>query len=269
MKKLWNIIAVFAVANLVAVGGLVGWLRMSGRLNWDRARTVREMLTPTLASDAAKAADAVAKADAEKKAAEEAIKAGRPPLTAAEKLAARVEATELDRQRMERLRREVQDLQAVLARERSELESQRAQFGQDQKTFDEQVRQVGEVARSEQFQKTLGVLQTMKPAAVKSLLMEVMQMGAPQIASQPEFAQPGMTANGSASIEAVPAVDAASAGVMGGGMRVAVEYLNSMEERARTKVMAEFAKSDPRLAAELLESLRLRGQFARADAGSN
>jgi hypothetical protein len=38
-----------------------------------------------------------------------------------------------------------------------------------------------------------------------------------------------------------------------------------MDERARGKIITEFTKDDPALAAELLEALRRHGQFARVD----
>lgn len=261
MKTVWNIIAVLAVANLIAIAGFVGWLRSTDRLNMDRARAVRAMLSNTLTQDAAAAAQKEAEEDQAAKDREAAAKAARPALTAAEKLAARVEATELDHQRIQRLKREVEDLQKTVTRERDELGAQRARLTADQQAFDEQVKQVAALASTEQFQKTLGILQSLKPAAAKSLLMEIM---GPAASSQaPVEPQPAMGANTPASIDA-PTNNAAN----DDGLRIAVEYLNAMEDRARTKVMTEFAKDDPALAARLLESLRKRGQFARADAGT-
>jgi hypothetical protein len=46
-----------------------------------------------------------------------------------------------------------------------------------------------------------------------------------------------------------------------------VKYLSAMEERARNRVLAEFVKADPKLAAELLEVIRQRGG-ATAAAGA-
>ncbi|MFO0832841.1 MAG: hypothetical protein U0637_13495 [Phycisphaerales bacterium] len=266
MKTVWNIISVLAVANLLAVAGFLGWLRMTDRLSADRARAVRELLAPTIAADTAtaeqkKAADV--KALKEKEAAE---KAARPPLTAAEKLAARVEATELDRQRLERLRREVEDLQNSVSRDRADVDAKRSQLTADQKAFDEQVKQVAALASTEQFKKTLDILQALKPAAAKAMLLEV--IGPQAAAAGPTSAEPaptaGVGANSTASIDQQPGARSAPE-----GMRIAIEYLNAMEDRARAKVMTEFAKDSPALAAQLLESLRKRGQFARAEAGTN
>jgi hypothetical protein len=41
-----------------------------------------------------------------------------------------------------------------------------------------------------------------------------------------------------------------------------VAYLNAMEDRTRTKIITEFQKQDPALAAELLERLRTRATLA-------
>ena len=50
MKTVWNIIAVLAVANLIAVAGFVGWLRSTDRLNMadaDDAQTVHRIVEAT------------------------------------------------------------------------------------------------------------------------------------------------------------------------------------------------------------------------------
>lgn len=267
MKTAWNIVAIVAVANLLAIAGLLGWLKATDRLSADRARELRRMLSSTITQDAAelekkKAEDA--QAVKEKEAAD---KAARPPLTAAEKLAARVEATELDRQRLERLKREVEDLQKSVSRDRTEVDGLRTQLTADQKAFDEQVKQVAALASTEQFKKTLDILQSLKPAAAKSLLMEVIGTTTPGPSPDQAATPPPVGANTPASIDsASPGATAKSSAET--GMRIAVEYLNAMDDRARTKVMTEFAKDSPPLAAQLLESLRKRGQFARADAGT-
>jgi hypothetical protein len=185
-------------------------------------------------------------------------------MTAAEKLAERIGASELDFQRIERLKREVQDLQNALLRERADLERDKALFENDRKVLLAQAQQSSGEAGDEQFKKTLGVLQSMKPAAAKAMLLEIMSMiDGPVESPAPAMIAPALGANTPAEL-AQSALDTNAPTYP--GMDSAVEYLNAMEERSRTKVMSEFAKDDPRLAAELLESLRRRGQFARVDA---
>lgn len=271
MKTAWNIIAIIALANLLAMAGFLGWLRMTDRLSMDRAKQVREMMTRTLTSD--KQAEEAKKKEAElaAKAAEEAAKAARSPLTASETLAARAQATNLDRERMERLRREVQDLQAAIGRERSKLDADRSVLEADKKAFAAEQERIAATTGTEQFERSLGVLVSLKPAQARSILEEIMRGGK-------ATSQDMMNADGSVNTDAVASAQAqprssgdangaqagADAAQIGNdsGKRLAVEYLNAMDERARGKIMTEFAKDSPAVAAELLEILRMRGRVA-------
>lgn len=261
MKTLWNIISVIAVANLIALGGALAWLKMNDRLDTDRARKVREMFSTTIAADRSKAelaveAEALAKTKAEAEA-----KAAKPPLTASEKLQSRIELSELDEQRMQRVRREVEDLRAALAKERTDLDQRWTQLEADRQAFDRLVNDSTAGIGEEQFKKTLDILQGLKAPAAKQLLMQMM---GEQVANvQPPadgLARPALT-------DAEVARQAAAARVARETrMRGVIEYINAMDDRARTRIMTEFTKDDPALAASLLEALRRHGQFARADA---
>ncbi|CAG0999556.1 hypothetical protein PHYC_02785 [Phycisphaerales bacterium] len=251
MKTLWNILAVVAIGNLVALGAFVGWLKVTDRLDVERATTVRLMLAKTITTERAEKEEAKAKEEAEREAAEAAAKASRAPLTASQLLAAREEATELDRQRIERLQREVSDLRAQLAREIAEVKTQRDQLDADRTQFDAIVRATGEQLQNEQFQKTLGVLVSLKPAQAVTLLRGMM---APPAAFAP--------VDGGA--EPAPVGPAWSEA----GITEVVGYLDAMEDKNRTKIIGEFAKAEPALATELLERLRNRATMARVPSGA-
>lgn len=247
MKTVWNIISVIAVANLLALAGVLLWLKSSDRLDTDRARAVRELFSTTVTSDKAKAEAAAKEAEAAKALAEAEAKANKPPLTASEKLQSRVELTELDEQRMQRVRREVEDLRAALAREREELDKRWTQLETDRKAFEQLVADSTNGVSDEQFRKSLDVLQGLKAPAAKQLLVQMLnEPGATETAAQ-----------AGAQVGASPLRE--------GRMKRVTEYLNAMDERARGRIMAEFTKDDPALAAELLDALRRHGQFARAD----
>lgn len=247
MKTVWNIISVIAVANLLALAGALLWLKSSDRLDTDRARAVRELFSTTVTSDKAKAEAAAKEAEAAKALAEAEAKANKPPLTASEKLQSRVELTELDEQRMQRVRREVEDLRAALAREREELDKRWTQLETDRKAFEQLVADSTNGVSDEQFRKSLDVLQGLKAPAAKQLLVQMLnEPGATETAAQ-----------AGAQVGASPLRE--------GRMKRVTEYLNAMDERARGRIMAEFTKDDPALAAELLDALRRHGQFARAD----
>lgn len=226
MKALWTAVSIIAIANLLALLGFVGWLKSSDRLNVERVNAAKTLFVQTISQEnAAKAAEA-AKAEEEKKKAEEAAKAARPPLTASEQLAAKLQASELDRQKVERLRREVDDLKKSLVQEREELNAQRVAFEAEKKAFADMRAKLAEDEGNAQFKKTLSVIDNVKPAVAVQILQE--QLGANRE-----------------------------------GVEQVVSYLNALDESKRAKIVAEFAKGDPKLAADLLERLRTRGLIAR------
>ena len=79
MKRVWTIISILAVANLLALGGFVGWLKTSGRLNKERMQQLRELFAPTIAESAKQAADVAAKKSEEEKKIQDAARSQRPP----------------------------------------------------------------------------------------------------------------------------------------------------------------------------------------------
>lgn len=250
MKKLWNILAVLAIANLLASVGFVAWLRMSDRLSIDRLRDLRERMSVTISAERAKAAAA----EADKKAAEEKAKAeekaSRPPLNAEQQLATRMELSQLDQQRLQRLREEIEGLRRSLSQERRDLDERQAALDADKAAFAEQVRQFTASSGDEQFTKTLGVLSSLKPKEAKAMIEEMIA-GVPVAAganAAPDAQGAGVAA------QAVPA----------DRFTKAARYLNAMDERARNRIMSEFAKGDPKLAVELLDAVRRQGEFASA-----
>src|SRR5688572_16907202 len=185
MKTLWTILSVLAVANLFALAGFVGWLHNTDRLDAARMRQLREVLTKTVAQEKTEAQAQTQAQEAEKIKIEAEKRASKPPLTAAERLSARVEATELDRQRIERLKREVLDLQRQLAEDRRRLNAERLAFEEEKKDFDEAIATATSAGSDAQFQKTLKVLQSQKPAQAVVLLKEML---ADPVTMPPDFA---------------------------------------------------------------------------------
>jgi hypothetical protein len=256
MKAIWTVVSVLAVANLLALTGFVGWLAKSDRLNMERMRDVRGMLSKPIAQEKAEQDEKANADEAEKVKAEAEAKAAKPPLTAREKLDARIEATELDRQRLERLKREVADLQRRLADDRRVLDNERAAFVAEKKAFEDQLASTEMASTDEQFKKTLKVLQTQKPTVAVALLKEMM------VEAQPEpvpAADAPLVANGT--VPSAPEQVAPTTSEK--GMGLVVSYLDAMNDKTRSKIIETLTKTDPKLAAELLERLRKRGEFAR------
>jgi hypothetical protein len=52
------------------------------------------------------------------------------------------------------------------------------------------------------------------------------------------------------------------------GTQQVLAYIDAMDDKIRTAILNEIIKEDPKLAAELLEALRVRGTFAAVAQGA-
>lgn len=225
MKSLWTMLSVLAVANLLALGGFVGWLKATDRLSAERLTAVRGLFVETVAQQKAKADEETAKAAADQKVAAEKAKEGQPPLAASDVLAIKLEQGKADLERVESLKREVQILRETLQRERGQLDSDRLALKKEKDEFERARKIVADTEGNAQFKKALATLEGLKPDKAKTALQQLID---------------------------------------GQQIEQVVAYLNSMQERTRTKIVDEFLKADPKVATDLLERLRTRGMQARA-----
>jgi predicted negative regulator of RcsB-dependent stress response len=223
MKSIWTALSVLAIANLLALGGVFGWLYKTGRLDARRVQETRQVFSETIAARQAREAEDVAKAEQAKKDAEEKGKFEKAPLTASQLLEHRIDLTELDRQRAERLRRDVDDLKAGLARQQQVLDKERAELFAERTAFEDMRKKIAQTEGSAQFKKALGALEAMKPEQSYSTIKTIIQEDAKE------------------------------------GMNKVVAYVNAMQDRPRSKLMTKIVEGDPKLAAELLERIRSRG----------
>jgi membrane protein involved in colicin uptake len=238
MRAIWTILSTIAVANLVALLSFLGWLKMTDRLSMERVKAVREVITPTLAQDAEKkktdeAAAKEAAGEAKEKARHEA-----PPLTAEAALAIRDQAAELERQKVRRLEREVADLTAALDLAKTQFVAAKGEIERERAEAKAAL-EAGE--SSPQFKKTVGVLEAVKPAEARNILAQMLV--------------DGVSAAGGATV----GTGGTAARPTESGLKRVVGYLNAMQDRTRAKVISEFQKEDPGLAADLLERLRAFG----------
>lgn len=244
MRSLWTALCVVAIANLLAIAGVAGWLFTSGRLDKARMTRLREVLSETVEQETARLALAAAEAENEARASEADARETAAPLSAAEQLHVRLDLSEVDHQRIERLRRETQDLTVAVDRDQQRLNEERRAFEAERAAFDQMRADLAAVEGSAQFRKAVGTLQALRPTEAVAILMEILRLPGPT---------GGSVSSGTG--EGVP--------ILAGGPDQVVSYLNAVPERARNKIMAEIATSDPVLAADLLERLRTRGQVAR------
>lgn len=227
MKTLWSIVTVMAVANLLALGGFVGWLGGTGRIDESRLREVQRLFAPTVA--AASEAEARARLEAEEQAeqAERADRLVNPPLTASAVLASRELAADAAAQEVLRVRQEVRERQAELQLEADRLAEERAAFIAERDAW--QARRDAEQQRvaDEQFTQLVQLFSTLKPREARDLILEM--------EARNERAE-------------------------------VVRLLDALEIRAAAKIVSELRTPEQRrLASELLARLRDLGQDLPAD----
>lgn len=177
IRSVWTIITVLALANFMATAALVAWLVTSGRLDQDRFNAIRQTLSETVVAEQTRLEDesrqqAVAEAQAQSE-----RDALIPPLTAADRLRNAEEADEVDRQRLERLTRDIQDLRRTLDRERNDLDAREAAFTKERDAFEEMRSAIREIEGQEQFKKAVLNLQAQKTAKARDILQALIDAG--------------------------------------------------------------------------------------------
>ena len=244
MKGLMAVLSIIAVANIIAVAGVLGWLNSSDRLSKERVQKVREVFTKTNAEEAAEKAAAEAKKKTEDAKAAEDAKKQRPPLTAEQQLGLKADLNETERQKMKRLEREVADLSESLAEARKQYSATRDQLEKERK---DALAALESGAASPQFKKAVGILDGLKAPECRSLLGQLLEGNGLVVPGMAPIPGDGAGAGAAGKAPSEPAI------------RQVVAYLNAMQERNRIKVIGEFQKDDPKLAAMLLERLRAFG----------
>jgi len=230
MKKLTKVLMVMAVLNLIAVLAGVGWVFASGRVDKQRVLEVANLFEETTSGRDMR----IRKEEADAAAALAFEETALPELAmnADELNDIRLQLTQIDRARLERMQREISDLQDTLKRERALLASERVDFEIQRDAFSAMRNRLEEIEGSDQFGKSLAVLKESK--AKDSMAMLSVLIGQ-------------------------------------GKREQVVTYLSALSTGVRTEVIAEFVKSGEEvLAAGLLESIRMRGQeTALTDATSD
>ena len=224
MRSLWIIITTIALANFLAVVALVAWLAGTGRLSNERVNAVREMFTTTVEQDEAqRKLEEAQRAQDEAAAAQDAFMR-EPPTPAEGEVADQQAVSNAAQQDLSRLTREAEDLRRTFARELAQIERAREQLRQERADFDALRARLAALEGSEQFEKAVALYQQVKPQQAKAMLQTLIDQGE---------------------------------------MEQVVSYLNAMQVRTATKIIAEF--DDPALAATLLERVRTRGLEVAAE----
>ena len=146
MKRLWMILSVLAIANVLAFAGFVGWLVKGDRLDKARVEKIRTMLATTISAEKASAEEAVKQEEVAKTEAAAAERMAQPPVPAAQVIAVSQQAQDLDVQTTLRKQRELEDLRASLLRLQTNLEEREVALTKAREEFEETKNVIGGLA---------------------------------------------------------------------------------------------------------------------------
>ena len=177
IRSLWTIITVMALANFVATLALGAWLVSSGRLDKERFNAIRATLGETVVAEQTRLEDETRQQEIEDARVQAEIDALIPPLTAADKLRNTAEAEEVDRQRIDRLTRDVRDLQRTIDRERQELDVRQEAFNREKAAFESMRSRIREIEGQDQFKKAVQNLQSQKTPKARDILQALIDQG--------------------------------------------------------------------------------------------
>ena len=136
MRAIWIILSTLALANMLALVVVVGWLASTDRLSRERIDAVREIFVRTAAEEQVTEAEVAKQAEEAAALAEIERKKGLPPLTAEQRLDLVREYADLIQQRTERTRRETQDLINTLMVQQARLQQERVQLTAERTAFE-------------------------------------------------------------------------------------------------------------------------------------
>jgi hypothetical protein len=176
MKTLARVIAVLAVIHILALGGGVGWLVSTDRLNRDRAERIVDMIATTI-EEAEQQRQAEAAKEAEKQAERERQerianigKSG----SAAEQLAEQRKQNEVLLRRLERTRSEIQVLRDSLALARRRMEEQRDKLVDQKEALEQRLASIEERLNDEGFKRAVELYESIPPDQAKRMFLQLM-----------------------------------------------------------------------------------------------
>ncbi len=231
MKAIWNAIAIVLLINLLVLVGAVLWLYAEDRLNDERVRQAAAIFQTTLSEDASTREALQRKLKEQESQAKEMgwleeVSGG--PVSVADRLARDRRTEELAALALERSRADREVWLKAMAHFQREVEVAEARVKAQREALQQVIDQQTAAGQSEGFRKAVQMYEQAPPKLAKQMLMELIQ--------QQEMQQ-------------------------------VVEYLAVMQPRKAADVLREFkAPPEVKIAAELIEGLRLRGVEVLNDA---
>lgn len=218
-----SILTLILIHLLMAAAG-VAWLGASGRLNKDRIAKVKDIFVLSIA-DEKKQAEEQAKKDAEladvQKEKDRMAEVADGPTTVKDRLDEDQMKRDLVLSKVQRLQREMQDMNRNLEFAKAQLAKEKQQLDADRLAFEQAKKDMEAQRLDADFERVVESYSSLKPKLAKQAFLELIKQNK---------------------------------------MDEVVEYLAAMQLRKSAAILNEFkADTEVPVAAQLLESLRLRG----------
>jgi MgtE intracellular N domain len=185
MKKLLSLISLVCVLNILAIGGVIGFLCGTGRLDKAKAQTITDILKKpgTPVGFREKINDLLLPAQTTQPttgpastgpalAAEGSIlrEDDVPPASAEERIIFLRMVQEEERLRMEAIEQDLRNRQDLLVKKQAQLEEAQANLDRDKAALQEQVTAASSTNDDAGFQKTMALFEELKPNQIKDLI---------------------------------------------------------------------------------------------------
>ncbi len=177
MKSLWIIISTLAIANLLALIGFGAWLHTSDRLDGERLERVRRIFADTRTVERTRQEEEERKQEEARQAAAEQARADLPPLTADQRLAQARDQADVAALRLGRVHREVEDLRAVLLKERASLDADTEALAKERAEFEAMRARIMDMEGDEQFKKSLSLYESLPAEKAREMLLALVEQG--------------------------------------------------------------------------------------------
>lgn len=170
MSRVFNMVAAFAIATMLGIGGFVSYLAGTGHLSGSRVELIAAVLRGDLDGWTAGATPTEAEHAETQPAASQPARAH---ARAAEEVAAREKAESLEAMRLERARADLEARERVLNEVLAHVEAAHKELEAERAALQSSRAKAAEAASSEGFQKELEFVSALKPALAKEHLLRV------------------------------------------------------------------------------------------------
>ena len=177
MRSLWTALVFVVFVNVLALIGFVVWLYADGRVDRARVEQVVSLFSMKVADEAAAKQEDVTKKQREAEAAREAARLERVadgPAQLAQQIADDQEKDEIALQRLERLKRDIQDLQRTNEVARRLLAEERAKIDADRKALQDSLAAEKKKHEDEDFKQAVKMYEQLGAKQAKGMFQQLM-----------------------------------------------------------------------------------------------